>query len=544
MSDKDQNKDQKNKDQGDRSPQVGALLRASRLRVGEDLRDVSDILCIRYLYLEAIEECRYSDLPGNTYAVGFIRSYAEHLGLDGDEVVRRYRLEQTGKRGATDLAFPTPVPDSGVPKGAIVFIGVLIALLVYGGWYVTTTDESILSDLISPVPDHLKHLVTGDDAPRGAAPESETPAEGADAPAAADQNAADVEKVVRETTQAAEQMADAAGEAAQRTAEAAAEAAATASEAVSEQTQAAATAATGSTSDTATTPASDTPAATPVVSPPATDAAASAPASVADTATIESAVSPAGSSAESEPQPAPSTSAAMTESTETAMAAPETASAPSGEASPASTETASSEATVPTSAASTAAVESGTSTTQSTPGGSADTQAPSASENATPESGTETETAAATAAPAATPAPAASSSEVTAEDLNKLVLRQAAGNAGAANPSSVTTPPPPETASTGSAASVSGIVIRATSSSWVEVRNPNTSTVLFTGLMSAGDTFNVPDTAGLILDTGNAGALTITIDGDEVPALGGFGAVRKNVSLDAGRLKAGTATGG
>lgn len=541
MSDKDQNKDQKNKDQGDRSPQVGALLRASRLRVGEDLRDVSDILCIRYLYLEAIEECRYSDLPGNTYAVGFIRSYAEHLGLDGDEVVRRYRLEQTGKRGATDLAFPTPVPDSGVPKGAIVFIGVLIALLVYGGWYVTTTDESILSDLISPVPDHLKHLVTGDDAPSGAVPESEAPAEGADAAAAADQSAADVEKVVRETTQAAEQMADAAGEAAQRAAEAAAEAAATASEAVSEQTQAAITAATGSTSDTATTSASDTPAAPPVASPPATDTPASSPASVADTATTESTVSPTDSSAESEPQPAPSTSAAMAESAEPATAAPETASAPSGETSSESTETASSEATVPTSAASTPAVESGTSMEQSTPSGSVDTSAPSASQNATPESGTETETAAATAA---TPAPAASSSEVTAEDLNKLVLRQAAGNSGAANPSSATPPPPPESASTGSAASASGIVIRATSSSWVEVRNPNTSTVLFTGLMSAGDTFNVPDAAGLILDTGNAGALTITIDGDEVPALGGFGAVRKNVSLDADRLKAGTATGG
>ena len=77
-------------------PQVGALLRASRLRVGEELREVSDVLCIKFLYLEAIEECRYADLPGDTYAVGFIRSYAEHLGLDGDEVVRRYRTEQMG----------------------------------------------------------------------------------------------------------------------------------------------------------------------------------------------------------------------------------------------------------------------------------------------------------------------------------------------------------------------------------------------------------------------------------------------------------------
>ena len=64
---------------------VGALLRASRLRVGENLQDVAAMLCIRYPYLEAIESARYNELPGLTYAVGFIRAYAEHLGLDSEE---------------------------------------------------------------------------------------------------------------------------------------------------------------------------------------------------------------------------------------------------------------------------------------------------------------------------------------------------------------------------------------------------------------------------------------------------------------------------
>ncbi|HJO68942.1 MAG TPA: helix-turn-helix domain-containing protein, partial [Rhodospirillales bacterium] len=77
-------------------PGVGALLRASRLRVGEDLRDVAANLCIRYLYLEAIEEGRYADLPGPTYAIGFVRAYAEHIGLDSDEVVRRFKQEIAG----------------------------------------------------------------------------------------------------------------------------------------------------------------------------------------------------------------------------------------------------------------------------------------------------------------------------------------------------------------------------------------------------------------------------------------------------------------
>ena len=76
---------------------VGGLLKASRLRIGEDLRDIADILKIRYVYLEAIEDGRFDDLPGATYSRGFIRTYAEHLGLDSDEVIRRRSEEHTSE---------------------------------------------------------------------------------------------------------------------------------------------------------------------------------------------------------------------------------------------------------------------------------------------------------------------------------------------------------------------------------------------------------------------------------------------------------------
>ena len=118
-------------------PGVGALLRASRLRLGEGLRDVAAILRIRHLYLEAIEEERYADLPGPTYATGFVRAYAEHTGLDSDEVVRRFKREISGVQEAADLVFPTPIPERSIPGGAIAFVGVVIAALAYGAWYPT-----------------------------------------------------------------------------------------------------------------------------------------------------------------------------------------------------------------------------------------------------------------------------------------------------------------------------------------------------------------------------------------------------------------------
>jgi cytoskeleton protein RodZ len=140
---------------------VGSLLRASRLRRDEDLLNVVRALRIRLLYLEAIEEARYSDLPGNAYAIGFIRAYAEHLGLDSEEVVRRYKLESSGDGDSLVLVFPSPVPENSVPGGAILFIGVLIALTAYGSWYVSSTQYGFLTDIVSPIPDRLASM-TGD----------------------------------------------------------------------------------------------------------------------------------------------------------------------------------------------------------------------------------------------------------------------------------------------------------------------------------------------------------------------------------------------
>ena len=72
---------------------VGALLRKTRLAKNQDLRDIASYLCIRYQYLEALEEGRYKELPGEAYANGFIRSYASYLGLNPADIITRYKQE-------------------------------------------------------------------------------------------------------------------------------------------------------------------------------------------------------------------------------------------------------------------------------------------------------------------------------------------------------------------------------------------------------------------------------------------------------------------
>src|SRR5258708_2566842 len=72
---------------------VGTDLRDARERLGWTLPAVAASLRIRLPYLEAIEAGRTRELPGNAYAVGFIRTYATAMGLDPDEICRRFRAE-------------------------------------------------------------------------------------------------------------------------------------------------------------------------------------------------------------------------------------------------------------------------------------------------------------------------------------------------------------------------------------------------------------------------------------------------------------------
>ena len=114
---------------------VGAELRAARLRLGWQLPAVSQNLRIRLPYLEAIEEGRVAELPGAAYAVGFVRTYAQSLGLDPDEVARRFRAEAQEVNQKTELSFPAPVPERGVPAGAVVLLGLLLVVGAYAAWY-------------------------------------------------------------------------------------------------------------------------------------------------------------------------------------------------------------------------------------------------------------------------------------------------------------------------------------------------------------------------------------------------------------------------
>jgi cytoskeleton protein RodZ len=162
---------------------VGAELRMVRERLGWRLADVASELRIRLPYLEAIERGELSALPGAAYQTGFVRTYAQALGLDGDEILRRFRAEGTGFVPKAELSFLAPVPDRAVPTGAIVLVGVVLLLIGYGLWYHYTEEQSKLAAEIPAVPTELAPLAVPPKPPEAPAPAK--PAVATPAPATA-----------------------------------------------------------------------------------------------------------------------------------------------------------------------------------------------------------------------------------------------------------------------------------------------------------------------------------------------------------------------
>jgi hypothetical protein len=70
--------------------EIGTSLREARMRQAVDLLEAEQATKIRSKYLRALEDERFELLPAQTYVKGFLRSYAEYLGLDGQLYVDEY----------------------------------------------------------------------------------------------------------------------------------------------------------------------------------------------------------------------------------------------------------------------------------------------------------------------------------------------------------------------------------------------------------------------------------------------------------------------
>jgi helix-turn-helix protein len=85
---------------------VGGWLRAEREGQGLGLDDVETVTRIRAGQLRALEDNRFDALPGTAYARAFVRSYAEHLGLDATRAATMFDQQQAPQQATADQNSP------------------------------------------------------------------------------------------------------------------------------------------------------------------------------------------------------------------------------------------------------------------------------------------------------------------------------------------------------------------------------------------------------------------------------------------------------
>lgn len=137
---------------------LGRALKRARIAQGYDIAQVAQTLRIRPEYLEALEEGNHARLPGRVYAIGFVRTYSSFLDLDSAVAIERFKAEAVTLDHA-HLLPPTPPPEGRVPGGALLFVSLVGAVVLYGGWWVMSAEERRLPEIVAEVPDRLQRLV-------------------------------------------------------------------------------------------------------------------------------------------------------------------------------------------------------------------------------------------------------------------------------------------------------------------------------------------------------------------------------------------------
>ena len=115
--------------------QIGAALSDARLAKGMQISELSQLLRISKQYLKSIEAGDFDSLPGPTYAAGYLRSFAQEVGLDAVELTQRYRtLVGEVEKGPT-YRFPVDTQRPQRSGAMLASIIVIFTVAGYGGWY-------------------------------------------------------------------------------------------------------------------------------------------------------------------------------------------------------------------------------------------------------------------------------------------------------------------------------------------------------------------------------------------------------------------------
>ena len=130
---------------------VGSEIMFVRRAGGLSIKDVAARLRLQVEYLEAIEKGNLEKLPAPVYILGYVRSYANTLGVPSDAICRRLQVSLNNEniQQPYEQPFGKAVYSGNVGRTAV--LAIVALMLVYGGWYIADSGSSKSPEPVTPV---------------------------------------------------------------------------------------------------------------------------------------------------------------------------------------------------------------------------------------------------------------------------------------------------------------------------------------------------------------------------------------------------------
>lgn len=131
---------------------VGEQLKHARESKKLDLDEIASSIHVRVAQLKAIEEGHIESLPGMTYALGFVKSYATYLKLDPIEIVAKFKAEHSQAPAKPELHFPEPLGESKMPDPVMLGVAAAGVFIILALWAIFSGGDEKNSDLAAAIP--------------------------------------------------------------------------------------------------------------------------------------------------------------------------------------------------------------------------------------------------------------------------------------------------------------------------------------------------------------------------------------------------------
>lgn len=138
---------------------VGEALRRTRRFYQKSLDDIEGALHIRASQIDAIERGDMRSLPGKVYAIGFVRTYAEYLNIDGNKVVQLFKAQYMDNQSKADLSFHVPASETKTSNLWFAVFFLIFGLCAYVAWHYYHKPERDMVSVVGLVPDDLRHHI-------------------------------------------------------------------------------------------------------------------------------------------------------------------------------------------------------------------------------------------------------------------------------------------------------------------------------------------------------------------------------------------------